>query len=153
MNGSGRWLSISGFFLLTQVECKRIYKIRMCWAETMTIYWPFETSRQKTRKRVRFLRRGEKQKIRNRDRPWMPRSLAQIGIRGVTSQICNIRSLYVSVFVVSIQDDKGITSIPNSQNLTIENSLGFVRPNDPVYASLPPDSRKPPAPIDPSSEF
>lgn len=36
------------------------------------------------------------------------------------------------------------------QNLTIENSPGFVRPSDPVYANLPPDSRKPPAPIDPS---
>jgi len=36
------------------------------------------------------------------------------------------------------------------QNVTLESSLGFVRPNDPVYANLPPDSRKPPAPIDPS---
>jgi len=36
------------------------------------------------------------------------------------------------------------------QNVTVENSPGFVRPTDPVYANLPPDSRKPPAPIDPS---
>jgi len=35
-------------------------------------------------------------------------------------------------------------------NVTNENTPGFVRPNDPTYANLPQDSRKPPAPIDPS---
>ncbi|EJU02660.1 inorganic diphosphatase [Dacryopinax primogenitus] len=35
-------------------------------------------------------------------------------------------------------------------NTTIENSPGFVRRNDPAYTSVPADSRKPPAPIDPS---
>ncbi|KAF8333045.1 inorganic pyrophosphatase [Cantharellus anzutake] len=38
-------------------------------------------------------------------------------------------------------------------NVTVENSLGRVTRNDPNYVELPPDSRKPPAPIDPSSEF
>ncbi|PFH49817.1 hypothetical protein AMATHDRAFT_146758 [Amanita thiersii Skay4041] len=36
------------------------------------------------------------------------------------------------------------------RNITISNSPGFVRRDDPSYTSLPPDSRKPPAPIDPS---
>jgi inorganic pyrophosphatase len=36
------------------------------------------------------------------------------------------------------------------RNITISNSPGFVRRDDPAYTSLPPDSRKPPAPIDPS---
>ncbi|TDL28054.1 inorganic diphosphatase [Rickenella mellea] len=35
-------------------------------------------------------------------------------------------------------------------NITAENSPGFVRRNDPVYTSIPSDSREPPAPIDPS---
>jgi len=35
-------------------------------------------------------------------------------------------------------------------NLTIDGSPGQVRRNDPVYTNLPADSRKPPAPIDPS---
>jgi len=35
-------------------------------------------------------------------------------------------------------------------NVTNENSEGFVRQNHPTYAGLPPDSRKPPAAIDPS---
>ncbi|KZO96433.1 pyrophosphatase-domain-containing protein [Calocera viscosa TUFC12733] len=38
-------------------------------------------------------------------------------------------------------------------NTTIENSPGFVRKSDPVYTGLPTDSRKPPAPIDPSSAY
>ncbi|KAI0321353.1 inorganic pyrophosphatase [Amylostereum chailletii] len=36
------------------------------------------------------------------------------------------------------------------RNVTIENSPGYVRTNDPSYTALPQDSRKPPAPIDPS---
>lgn len=36
------------------------------------------------------------------------------------------------------------------RNITISNSPGFVRRDDPSYTSLPPDSRKPPAPVDPS---
>jgi len=35
-------------------------------------------------------------------------------------------------------------------NVTLENSAAFVRRDDPSYTSLPPDSRKPPAPVDPS---
>ncbi|KAF8585138.1 inorganic diphosphatase [Ramaria rubella] len=35
-------------------------------------------------------------------------------------------------------------------NLTIDGSPGQVRRSEPVYAGLPPDSRKPPVPIDPS---
>lgn len=38
-----------------------------------------------------------------------------------------------------------------SRNITIQNSPGFVSRNDPAYTNLPIDSRKPPAPIDPSS--
>lgn len=38
-----------------------------------------------------------------------------------------------------------------SRNLTVENSPGYVRTNDPSYTSLPHDSRKPPAPVDPAS--
>jgi len=33
-------------------------------------------------------------------------------------------------------------------NITVEGSVGLVGTSDPVYTSLPPDSRKPPAPID-----
>lgn len=36
------------------------------------------------------------------------------------------------------------------RNITIQNSPGFVSRSDPTYTSLPADSRKPPAPIDPS---
>ncbi|KAF8735017.1 hypothetical protein AX14_002927 [Amanita brunnescens Koide BX004] len=36
------------------------------------------------------------------------------------------------------------------RNITISNSPGFTKRDDPVYTNLPPDSRKPPAPIDPS---
>lgn len=36
------------------------------------------------------------------------------------------------------------------RNITIQNSPGFVSRNDPAYTSLPADSRKPAAPIDPS---
>lgn len=35
-------------------------------------------------------------------------------------------------------------------NLTVDRSPGQVRPGDAVHAAIPPDSRKPPAPIDPS---
>ena len=41
----------------------------------------------------------------------------------------------------------------SSRNVTVEGSVGFVKTSDPSYTSLPADSRKPPAPIDPSSEF
>lgn len=40
-----------------------------------------------------------------------------------------------------------------SRNITVPNSPGHVSKNDPVYTSLPPDSRKPPAPIEPASEY
>ncbi|KAI0363735.1 inorganic diphosphatase [Pilatotrama ljubarskyi] len=36
------------------------------------------------------------------------------------------------------------------RNVTVPNSPGYTRKDDPAYTSLPPDSRKPPAPIDPS---
>jgi len=36
------------------------------------------------------------------------------------------------------------------RNVTIENSPGYVRPNDPSYTGLPHDSRKPPGPVDAS---
>jgi len=35
-------------------------------------------------------------------------------------------------------------------NLTVDGSVAFTKPSDPVYKALPADSRKPPAPIDPS---
>ncbi|KAJ6519966.1 inorganic pyrophosphatase, partial [Mycena sanguinolenta] len=35
-------------------------------------------------------------------------------------------------------------------NITIKNSPGFIQRDQPLYTNLPPDSRKPPAPIDPS---
>ena len=41
----------------------------------------------------------------------------------------------------------------SSRNVAVEGSVGFVKTSDPSYTSLPADSRKPPAPIDPSSEF
>ncbi|KAK7058443.1 Inorganic pyrophosphatase [Paramarasmius palmivorus] len=46
----------------------------------------------------------------------------------------------------------GETSAPDlsTRNITIANSPDFVRRDDPVYTNIPPDSRKPPAPIDPS---
>jgi inorganic pyrophosphatase len=37
-----------------------------------------------------------------------------------------------------------------SHNITIKNSPGFIQRDHPMYTNLPPDSRKPPAPIDPS---
>jgi len=39
-----------------------------------------------------------------------------------------------------------------SRNITIKNSPGFIRRDEPAYTSIPPDSRKPPAPIDPSGK-
>ncbi|KAG7452289.1 pyrophosphatase-domain-containing protein [Guyanagaster necrorhizus] len=39
------------------------------------------------------------------------------------------------------------------RNITIQNSPGFIRRDDPAYTSIPPDSRKAPAPIDPSGKF
>lgn len=39
-----------------------------------------------------------------------------------------------------------------SRNVTIQDSPGFTKKDDPVYTNLPPDSRKHPAPIDPSSK-
>ena len=45
-----------------------------------------------------------------------------------------------------------LASGTSSKNVTIQNSVGFVTPNDSVYTNLPTDARKPPAPIDPSSE-
>ena len=38
-----------------------------------------------------------------------------------------------------------------SRNVSVPNSPGYTRKDDPAYTSLPPDSRKPPAQIDPSS--
>ncbi|CAE6512342.1 unnamed protein product [Rhizoctonia solani] len=35
-------------------------------------------------------------------------------------------------------------------NVTVPNSPGYVDRSNPIYTSIPPDSRKPPAPIDPS---
>jgi hypothetical protein len=40
-----------------------------------------------------------------------------------------------------------------SANATVKNSKEQVGPNDEIYANLPEDSRKPAAPIDPSSEY
>ena len=42
---------------------------------------------------------------------------------------------------------------PPSRNLTVTDSPGLTEPRDPAYAAIPLDSRQPPAPIDPSSEF
>lgn len=38
----------------------------------------------------------------------------------------------------------------STRNVAVEGSVGFVKTSDPSYTSLPADSRKPPAPIDPS---
>lgn len=40
-----------------------------------------------------------------------------------------------------------------SHNSTVDRSKGFVSTSDQVYTSLPADSRKPAAPIDPSSQL
>jgi hypothetical protein len=42
--------------------------------------------------------------------------------------------------------------ILHSLNVTAPNSIGFIRRDDPIYCSLPPDSRKAPAPIDHSGK-
>jgi inorganic pyrophosphatase len=42
---------------------------------------------------------------------------------------------------------------PHSRNITIQNSVGFTKRDEPVYTEIPSDSRKPPAPIDASSEL
>ena len=42
---------------------------------------------------------------------------------------------------------------PDSRNVTIQNTPGFLRRDDPSYTSLPPDSRQHPAPVDPSSKI
>jgi inorganic pyrophosphatase len=39
-----------------------------------------------------------------------------------------------------------------SRNITIKNSPGFVRRDDPSYTNIPTDSRKPAGPIDPSGK-
>lgn len=41
----------------------------------------------------------------------------------------------------------------NSKNVTVENSPGFTRRDDPIYRSLPAEKREPAAPIDPSSKY
>jgi hypothetical protein len=41
----------------------------------------------------------------------------------------------------------------DSANSTVKNSKEYITSSDAAYASLPADSRKPPAPIDPSSEY
>ncbi len=40
-----------------------------------------------------------------------------------------------------------------SRNISVQNSPGFTRKDDPAYTGLPADSRKPPAPVDPSSAY
>jgi hypothetical protein len=40
-----------------------------------------------------------------------------------------------------------------SRNITHPNTPGYMRRDDPAYLTIPPDSRKPPAPIDPSGEY
>ncbi|KAI0278167.1 inorganic pyrophosphatase [Russula aff. rugulosa BPL654] len=49
---------------------------------------------------------------------------------------------------------EAIAKTPNYEisirNITVENSPGQVRTNDPAYTSIPPDSRKPAAPVDPA---
>ena len=44
------------------------------------------------------------------------------------------------------------TDVTFSHNITVQQSPGFLRRDDPRYTGLPLDSRKPPAPIDPSGE-
>ena len=66
-------------------------------------------------------------------------------------------------FLLLIQSSEPFTSPPfslayawwrfRSANITVEGSVGLVGTSDPVYTSLPPDSRKPPAPIDPTSKL
>lgn len=40
-----------------------------------------------------------------------------------------------------------------SRNVSVQNSPGYTRKDDPAYTSLPADSRKPPGPVDPSSAY
>lgn len=61
----------------------------------------------------------------------------------------------LSMFVPTSFDHLSIFNLSFffSRNITQPNSPGFIRRDDPTYTSLPPDSRKPPAPIDPSGEL
>jgi inorganic pyrophosphatase len=40
-----------------------------------------------------------------------------------------------------------------TRNVTLKDSFGFTRMDDPVYTEIPPASPKPPAPVDSSSKF
>lgn len=55
--------------------------------------------------------------------------------------------MYVSFHLVA----RGPCQHPVSANLTIERSPGLVRPGEGDHGAIPAESRKPPAPIDPSS--
>lgn len=46
-----------------------------------------------------------------------------------------------------------ISHIRGSANITIENSPGFIRRDDPAYTSLPGPSGRAPAPIDPAGKL
>ncbi|KZT30886.1 pyrophosphatase-domain-containing protein [Neolentinus lepideus HHB14362 ss-1] len=61
-------------------------------------------------------------------------------------------SYEISVYVarISVRCASFTKHSSYSRNATIPNSSGYTKKDDPAYASLPADTRKPPAPIDPS---
>ncbi|KAF7347717.1 Gamma-tubulin RING complex protein [Mycena venus] len=56
----------------------------------------------------------------------------------------------LSMYVLYLKPSAFFPDHGNSHNITIKNSPGFIQRDHPMYTNLPPDSRKPPAPIDPS---
>ena len=97
---------------------------------------------------------------RPRTRNTLQRSFMNVMKRGVAS--CTVTALprhqatryrctrYFEFFFSGVTARKSELHT-HSRNTTIENSPGYVKTNDPTYASIPADSRKPPAPIDPAS--
>jgi hypothetical protein len=82
----------------------------------------------------------------------MSRGLAQAHLRRGSCQDCNLRSFNVCL-LRSLYGCLCLTCNSKSRNITVQNSPALVRRDDASYTSLPPDSRKPPASIDPSSKI
>jgi inorganic pyrophosphatase len=59
----------------------------------------------------------------------------------------------LSMYALNLRLSFYLPDLGNSHNITIKNSPGFIQRDHPLYTNLPPDARKPPAPIDPSGAY
>jgi len=78
----------------------------------------------------------------------MPRGMEEARQRRGSLQGRCPQHQHVSFFI-SVRNNKLI----NSANLTVKGSKGLISTSDQAYTGLPADSRKPAAPIDPSSKY